>query len=199
MPSTSTPKKSPGIFIALVPWILFSFLVAHSTVQVASAAALVAAVAIAIPGLLAGRPKMLELGAVVSFAAFAAIAFAADAATADFIARYARAIAAALLALIAFGSLLFVPFTEQYARESVPRQYWNSPQFKAINRQLSTLWACVFAALVPLHMVAGALDTHQANVLLNWVAPIALIVWAAKRTSAATDGEAPRVVAEARS
>jgi len=33
---------------------------------------------------------------------------------------------AAGLALIAFTSLLFVPFTEQYARESVPQQFWHS-------------------------------------------------------------------------
>lgn len=41
---------------------------------------------------------------------------------------YARAVAAGLLALIAFCSLLLTPFTEQYAREQVPQQFWSSPR-----------------------------------------------------------------------
>ena len=78
MSSTATQEKRPGIFVALVPWVLFTFLVAHGTVQVAAVVALVASVAIALPGLLAGRPKVLELGAVATFAVFAVVAFAAD-------------------------------------------------------------------------------------------------------------------------
>lgn len=78
-------------------------------------------------------------------------------AAADFVHRYSRAIAAGLSA-IGFGSLLVVPFTEQYARESVPRQFWSSPQFKPINRHLTTMWALVFAAMVPAHVIAGALE-----------------------------------------
>ena len=122
----------------------------------------------------------------------AAIAFAVDPATGDTLARYARGIAAALLSLIAFASLLFVPFTEQYARESVPEQFWSSPRFKAVNRRLTTMWACVFAAMVPLHVIAGALDTQRANLIFNWALPIALVLWAVKRTDAA--GDAPATV-----
>jgi hypothetical protein len=58
--------------------------------------------------------------------------------------------------------LLFVPFTEQYARESVPRQFWDSPRFKRINRQLTALWGWVFVALIPSHIIAGAIK-HQAG------------------------------------
>jgi hypothetical protein len=98
------------------------------------------------------------------------------------LARYSRAIAAALLALIAFGSLLFTPFTEQYARDSVPRQFWGSATFKATNRRLTTMWACVFAAMVPFHVAAGVIDKKPTNILFNWVIPIGLIVWGAKRS-----------------
>jgi hypothetical protein len=178
-----------GIYIAFIPWVLFTLITQHDTLKAAAVVALLAAAAIALPALLSGRPKLLELGAVAAFAGFSVVAFLADASTAAWLARYARAFAAALLALIAFGSLLMTPFTEQYARESVPRQLWSSPRFTAVNRQLTIMWAFVFTAMVPSHVIAGALDTRRANTIFNWVIPIILIVWAAKRTAAVSDSE----------
>jgi hypothetical protein len=182
--AASKPQHHNGIFMALVPWVLFTFVAAHGTVKLASLLALAVAIGISLPSVIHGRPKSLELGAVVAFAGFAAVAFLADSGTADFMARYARGIAAALLALIAFGSLLFVPFTEQYAREQVPRQAWGSPTFKHVNRQLTLMWASVFAAMVPFHIVAGAIDTTRSNLIFNYAIPVALVLWAIKRTDA---------------
>ena len=171
-----------GLYIALVPWVLFTLLAQHSTLKVAAVIALIAAVAIMIRSLTQGGLKLLELGAVVAFLGFTVIAFVADHATGLWLARYSRAIAAALLAAIAFGSLLFTPFTEQYARDSVPRQFWTSPTFKTTNRRLTTMWAWVFTAMVPFHVLAGAIDKKPTNILFNWVIPIGLIIWAAKRS-----------------
>ena len=95
-----------GVFIALVPWVLFTIIAEHGTLKIASVAALVIAAGISLPGIRAGRPKLLELGAVIAFIGFTAVAFTADASLGEFVERYARAIAAALLALIAFGSLM---------------------------------------------------------------------------------------------
>ena len=176
-----------GIFIALVPWVVFTILAQHVSLMLGAGVALVAAVAIAVPGLRAGRPKMLELGAVATFAAFLVVALVADHHTATDVARYARGIAAAGLAVIAFTSLLFVPFTEQYAREQVDERFWSSPQFKSTNRRLTIMWGAVFAAMVPFHILAGALDRPGTNILFNWVVPVALVVWAVKQSSAAGD------------
>ena len=173
-----------GIFIALIPWIIFTVLAAHSTLKLGSLVALAAAVVIAIPGIRNGHPKSLEVGAVITFVGFVVVAFVADTATAHWVARYARGIAALILAGIAFGSLLFVPFTEQYARDEVPEQYWGSPRFKEINRKLTTLWGGVFIAMVPFHIIAGAVNTKPATVVCNWVIPLGLVYWAIKRTSA---------------
>jgi hypothetical protein len=180
-------SSGAGIFIALVPWVIFTILAQHVSLKLGAGVALVAAVVIALPGLRAGRPKMLELGAVVTFAAFLVAAFAADPHTATDLARYARGIAAGGLAVIAFASLMFVPFTEQYAREQVDERFWSSPQFKAINRKLTIMWGAVFAAMVPFHIIAGALDRPGTNILFNWVVPVALVVWAVKQSSAAGD------------
>ena len=84
-----------GLYIALVPWVLFTLLAQHSTLKVAAVIALVAAVAIMIRSITQGGLKLLELGAVIAFLGFTVIAFAADHATGLWLARYSRAIAAA--------------------------------------------------------------------------------------------------------
>jgi hypothetical protein len=154
-------------------------------------------------GIPVGHPKVLELGAVVAVASFTVVALIADPSVTSWLERFARAISAGLLALIAFESLALTPFTEQYARESVPQQFWSSPRFKQVNRDLTLMWALVFLAMVPSHIVAGIIDTRRANTIFNWVIPIALVVYAVKRTGRVTcaeDGppERPRLRADSR-
>jgi hypothetical protein len=182
-------EKAPagGIYLALAPWVAFSLLSEHVSVKAAAVAALAAGIAIAIPSIARRRPKTLELAAIAAFAAIAVAAFTLDPSGADWLARYARALAAGMLALIAFGSLLFTPFTEQYARESVPRRLWGAPQFTRINRTLTRTWGLVFLGMVPCHVIAGLVDTSRSNLIFNWVLPVALVVWGVKRTSAITD------------
>ncbi len=202
MSSTASPTAAAephaggsAIFIALVPWVVFTILAQHVSLELGSIVALGAAAVIALPGVRAGRPKALELGAVVTFAAFAVVSLIVAPHTGTDVARYARGIAAAALAVIAFASLLFVPFTEQYARERVDERLWDSPRFKAVNRKLTAMWGAVFAAMVPFHILAGALDRPGTNILFNWVVPVALVMWAAKRSTGA--GEDPTVGAVA--
>ncbi len=201
MSSTTVSKAFPqaeaagpgsGIYLAFIPWVVFTLVAQHSTLKLAAVGALLAAALIAARSVRAGSAKVLELGAVLAFVAFTVIAYTADPATGAFVDRYARAIAAGLLATIAFGSLLVTPFTEQYARESVPRELWSSPLFKQINRQLTTMWGLVFAAMVPAHVIAGALDTHRANLIFNWAIPIVLVIWAASRTARVSDSAKAR-------
>jgi hypothetical protein len=190
-PAQVSHEKShgAGIFIALAPWVLFTIVAEHGTLKLASIVALVLAIGIALPRVLSGRPRLLELGAVAAFTGFTVVAFLADASVGSWVDRYARAIAAALLALLAFGSLLSTPFTEQYARESVPRQLWSSPEFKSLNRRLTALWGGVFAAMVPFHVAAGLINERPTNIVFNWVIPIGLVMLGLKQTQAITDGK----------
>jgi hypothetical protein len=185
--SSDSHKPGAGIFVALVPWLIFTVLVQHTSLKLGSLVALAASAVIAFPGVRARRPKALELGAVVTFIGFAVAAFVVDHHTASDLARYARGIAAGGLAIIAFGSLLFVPFTEQYAREQVPEQLWHSATFKQINRRLTAMWGLIFAAMVPFHILAGALDQRGTNILLNWAVPILLVMWGIKQSTSAGD------------
>ena len=69
--------------------------------------------------------KLLEAVAVPVFAAIGVWALLVS--TADgALAVYGRGIASLVLAAILWASLAWRPFTEQYARESVPQLYWES-------------------------------------------------------------------------
>ena len=84
------------MFIALIPWVLFTVVAEHGTLKLASVASLLIAVGDQPSrASLRGKPKLLELGAVFAFIGFTAVAFAADASLGEFVERYARAIAAA--------------------------------------------------------------------------------------------------------
>lgn len=178
--------------IGLIPWLLFSVIANHSTLRAGALAALVIAMVLcAYEAQRGGRPKLIEVAAVITFAIVGIVAFLADASLTDFLTRYARAIAAGALSLFVFGSLLFDPFTAPYARERVPEEFWDTPEFRAINRRLTLMWGGIFAVLSASHVVAGAIDTGAANVVFNWVIPIILIVQGINRSRPDGDGPVP--------
>jgi hypothetical protein len=53
-----------------------------------------------------------------------------------------------LLAIVLGSILVRRPFTLQFAREEVPREYWTNPQFIATNYKISAVWAGAFVVLV---------------------------------------------------
>jgi hypothetical protein len=183
--SAETPKPlGAGILIGLAPWVLFTIIAEHSTLKGAAIGSLVIAIGVCFYSARGGgRPKMIELAGVGVFIAFTIIAFTADPSVTAWLTRYARAVAAGTLALLVFASLLFVPFTEQYARERVPREHWNSPAFKEANRRITVLWGLIFTVMTGSHIIAGEADHRGTNIIFNWVIPIALVLWGIKRSS----------------
>ena len=190
-PAKPAALSGAGIIIGLVPWFLFTIIAEHGTLKIAAIAAAVIAVVVCLYSARAGgRPKMIELAAVATFIVFTVIAFTADPSVTHWLTRYARAIAAGVLAVLVFGSLLFVPFTEEYARQAVPREHWNSPRFKEVNRRLTVMWGGIFAVMTVSHVIAGEVDHRGTNIIFNWVIPIALVLWGVKQ-SGASESAAP--------
>jgi hypothetical protein len=188
---TRGPPHS-SIWLGFVPWLLFAVISRRDTAQAAVVVGLVGAVLVALPGLLNGRPKLLELGTIAFFVVFGAVVLVVDPGSNDFLARYGRAIATAGLALIAFGSLaLDSPFTEQYAREQVDPALWQTVTFRSLNRRFTALWGAVFLAMACSHAIAGAIDTHRAETIFNWVIPIALVLAMVKYMAAARESARP--------
>jgi hypothetical protein len=90
--------------------------------------------------------KILEIGSLLLFASL--VLYTWVALPEWTVATVRLAVDGGLLAIILVSLAIRNPFTMQYAREQVPREYWNSPQFLAANRVISAAWAGAFAVLV---------------------------------------------------
>jgi type IV secretory pathway VirB2 component (pilin) len=89
---------------------------------------------------------------------------------------YATTLSSGVLAVMALGSLAFVPFTAQYAPESAPQQEWEKAAFHRTNQVLTLMWALVFALIAVLGYVAV-----KAPATTDWtkaVIPVVVIIGA---------------------
>jgi uncharacterized membrane protein len=174
-------RTAANPFAGFVPWIIF-WVVANSpsTWEYGAIGAALAAILLAIPDARRGQPKMLDVAAIVFFVALAIIGAVVGAHDRDWMDQYSSVISNAALGLLALGSLAFVPFTEQYARESTPPEVWKLPAFRQVNRVLTLVWALVFLATAVLAYIA--VIAPSTSDWTNWILPIVLIVGAFKFT-----------------
>jgi hypothetical protein len=186
--------NSKKMIFSLVPWVAFTLVVNKGGSGAVGFAALGAAL-LALVFTLRGRGhesvKVIDAAGIATFSVIAALAFTGSSSFKDDLANYGRGGSALVLAVVMLGSLLFVPFTEQYARESVPQEYWGSPVFRAVNRKISAIWGLAILAMSGSHLIAGYIEAtgtlaRRENLLLNWVIPILLVLGAIKFTDAAT-------------
>jgi hypothetical protein len=99
--------------------------------------------------------------------------------------EWGRPLVGVILGLYVLATVPIMPFTEEYARQSVPRQYWGSPTFRRINRVLSAAWGAAIVVIGVSGLLVTVLDAHAVDasrnnvvdLLLNWVVPIA-VIWA---------------------
>lgn len=180
------------VLAGFVPWFVFGLVATREgagAVTTAAWLAFVVAAAMLVVSMLRGMSlKVLEVAGAVVFAAFGVIGTAEPAADA-FLAHFGRSLATLVLALVIVALLPVMPFTEQYARETVPQRYWHSPQFRSINRRISAAWGGVIAMMGVGHAVAGlvtelptTLPTRAADLVLNWAVPGLLSWWALRYT-----------------
>lgn len=168
-------------FLGFVPWIIFWVVCGPSTWEYAAGGALLAAIILLFPTRDRGRIKLLDLISVAFFAALTIAGLILDRSQLMWLEDYSQAISSGVLALVVLGSLAFVPFTEQYARERVPEQYWSKPSFKRVNRTLTLVWGLTFAVCALLGVIAQ--HDRGGSAWLNWILPIVLLVGAFKFTA----------------
>ena len=180
------------VLVGFVPWIVFTLVatrVGPGAVGAACALAFLGAVGLIARSVSRGEsPKILEVVGAVVFLVLGGVSLFFPASDA-FLSGYGRAVAAMTLAAVIFLLLPVMPFTEQYARESVPREYWHTREFRSINRRISAAWGGAIVVMAVSHLVAGTFEAPDPGVrllhrpvdlLFNWVVP-ALLLWAAAR------------------
>ena len=101
--------------------------------------------------------KILEIGSLLLFASL--VLYTWVALPEWTVATVRLAVDGGLLAIVLVSLAIGTPFTMQYAREQVPRQYWDSPHFLAANRLISAAWAGAFAVLVAADVAAEYLSS----------------------------------------
>jgi hypothetical protein len=165
-------------FVGFVPWIIFWVVASPSTWEYATLGALLASLILAYPSAEQHKLKLLDVVSILFFAVLSVLAVFLDPADLDWLEDYSQAISSGALALAVLGSLAYIPFTEQYARETTPREIWETPRFKQVNRMLTLVWGLVFLVSAVLGVIAQEVDSGSD--WLNWIIPIVLIVGAFK-------------------
>lgn len=167
-------ERSP--FVGFVPWIIY-WVVADgpSTWMFGAVCAVIAALIMGVSAGFGGL-RLLDIVTVVFFTGVTIAGMIVGAADRDWMDTYATALSSGALALMALGSLAFVPFTAQYAPPSAPRQQWEEAAFRRTNQVLTLMWALVFALIAVLGYVAVASPST-----VHWtkaVIPVVVIVGA---------------------
>ncbi len=76
-----------------------------------------------------------------------------------------------------FGAVLIGhPFTESYVRETVPKEFWGSEEFREVNRRISLAWCIAF--LIGSVALVIAANTDSDPFLLRIAIPFGALYWA---------------------
>ncbi len=86
-------------------------------------------------------PKIINLISAGLFLVLTLIGFLGDRSIDGWLFDWASGVVTLALGPLLFATMPIMPFTEQYTRERVPREYWGRPIFKKVNRVLSLAWA----------------------------------------------------------
>ena len=142
-----------GILLAFLPFIVFAVVdrLAGATAGVAAGAAVSAALLVrdwVTPG---RSPKLLEVGTVILFGGLTLYALLGG--PMGSIMGVRLAVDTGLLLIVLVSIAIRRPFTLQYAREQVSREYWDSPVFIRTNTIITAVWALAFVVLVAADLV----------------------------------------------
>jgi hypothetical protein len=152
-----------SIILGLAPFIVFFALMRAVSPLAGLAAAFAVSVLLGIRQWRRGESvKVLEVG---SLALFGALLLYTLIAAPDWTVAKVRLAVDGGLFLIALASLIIgQPFTLQYARESVPQEFWTSRVFFTTNVRITAVWTAAFAI-----MTAADAAAHFVEAIPLWV------------------------------
>lgn len=156
---------------SFAPWVVYWLAARATSYGEAIAWALGAAVIVVVRALIRRHVHLLDVASGVYFVALGVVAVVTDPGDLGSLPKYTQAGSHAALTVIVFLTILIGrPFTESYARESTPKQYWSTPEFHQTNRVISAVWGLAFLLGTVSLIIAGAVDNHQ--VLWRFIIPI---------------------------
>jgi nitrate reductase NapE component len=179
--------KPSSFVLGFLPWIAFTIVANRLAANAVAWSALIAVAMTVVALSLArrrGAPVTLNAVSLVLFALIAVTGFVGGRGVDVWLYTWGRPLVGVVLGLYVLATASVRPFTEEYARQSTPREHWGSPTFRSINRVISAAWGVGLVAIGVCGVLVAVLDQqattsssdHLVELLLNWVVPIA-VVW----------------------
>ncbi len=169
------------LFWSFAPWLAFLLGFRVTSLYGAAAAGVTVSAVVMIRAVARRRVHLLDLAGLCYFLALGGILVAVHPEHLAFWSRYAQAGSHSALTLIVFGSIVLGrPFTESYARQTVPASFWNTPEFHAVNRRISAIWGLAFLVGTASLILAGSVDYRQ--LLLRVIVPFGALFLAYQYT-----------------
>lgn len=177
-------------FISFIPILLFTFVAGPKRYELGAALAVAAAIVLMVLAKVSGRTiKILDVFQVAVFVVLLVLGFVVSDSVKTWLESWANSGSWLLFgALMGLTLLIGMPFTEQYAKEHAPKEVWDTPLFKQINRVITGVWTLTMLAAGVVACAGQAVTgVGSQNTWTTWVIPIALIVLAVKFTGSYPD------------
>lgn len=132
-----------NVALSFVPFIIFA--IVNGAINLAAALAVSAVISAALivrTVVGSASPKILEIGSLVLFGGL--WLFVEVSATSISLPAVRLTVDMGLLLVVLASMGVGRPFTIQYAKEQVPREYWNRPRFRRVNYVITSVWAASF-------------------------------------------------------
>jgi hypothetical protein len=174
--------KSP--FAGIAPWILMSVVSGPGRLEVAAAAALgLALLTLLVGSRRGGHVHLLEVFGLAYFGVLVVLGLAAPEGTVRWLQLWTGELSNIALAVFAIVTLLIRrPFTLAYAKETTPREYWETPVFRRINYVISTVWAGAFLFSTVVGAYGIAVQRGNDDFWTGWILQIAVTIFAVSFT-----------------
>jgi hypothetical protein len=182
--------------LGLTPFIAFFLLMRLVSPLAGLIAALATSLALGVRMWRRGESvKILEIGSLLLFGGL--VLYTLLAAPAWTVASVRLAVDAGLLAIVVVSLAIGRPFTLQYAREQVPKEFWATPLFINTNRLITSVWAAAFAVLVAAEAAAEYLPAVPLSVdiaasIAALAGAVGFTLWYPARVRRAAGGSAGR-------
>ncbi len=133
------------ILISFVPWFLYWIFLSCGLLHVAAFAGVIGTVVFNLKDFMAHKGKILPIGSLIFFLVLSILAFFLPP---RLLWTWVPLAGNYTLALITLVSILIgKPFTMQYARESVPKEFWGTKPFIHANYVITWVWFFAFIVM----------------------------------------------------
>ncbi|MGN5239429.1 MULTISPECIES: hypothetical protein [unclassified Rhodococcus (in: high G+C Gram-positive bacteria)] len=196
--SSIVDKVLDGPLTGLAPWIFLAIFEGPGSTGWVSAVALAISVFFVVADRIRGKNlKLLGAVDVLFFAGLFVLHFFLSTDGQVWLEKWIGEIANITLVIIAVGSMLIrVPFTLQYARDMVEREYWDSPLFIRTNYIITAAWAVAFAVAAAAGWYGDAVLDDSNNIWTGWVLQTGAMICAIKFTSWYPDHVSAKAIGE---